>query len=208
MFEPSADLLPQLFHDTRILVLEGPDGVGKTTLVNKIKAFHVYTDLEVVQVRCPDNRGDAAIRACILGETIAAFPMAQAFLFMADFLLAYESVIKPKLDDPRVVFLFDRFIPSTCLYQKLELDYLNQVFEAGYPEFAEAFSLAKYVYLHPGNLDTHRERLAKKQGEEVNHLDPKSDDEVMRQIMNYYMFSLAHEDKGLLGSRRVERLIV
>lgn len=204
---------PKTFHDgltddTKIFVVEGPDGAGKSTLVRKMKENYLTNRIELRQVRCPDNRGDSRIRECIMGEMIAKHPMAQAFLFMADFLLAYESVIKPELVNPQVKFIYDRYLPSTCVYQNLDLDYVNTVFKLGYPEFTETFSAARYVYLHPSDMDAHKWRLNQKSGDEINHLDPTTDAEIKSQIDKYSAFSKRHAESNLLGSNHVEQFFV
>lgn len=185
----------------KITILEGPDSCGKTYNVKQALEHAKNIGLDLRYVRCPDNRIGAPIRETLFSDTLREHPMAQAFLFMADFLLAYEMEIKPHLDNPDVFFIFDRFLPSTCVYQGLSLDYVNRVFCEQYPEFTAAFAGAQYIYLNPGDLNKHTWRMSQKASEEINHLDPKTQQEVFAQIRKYRTFAGHHKHNGLLGSR-------
>lgn len=204
MIFPSLKLLDNPKASAKITVIEGPDGVGKTTIVREaIKRFEEH-GLELRVVRCPDNRGGAVIRDCIMSKELEENPSGQMFLFLADFLLGYEKLIKPYLDDPKIFFVLDRFIPSTCLYQHVALDYINLIMSEQFKDFTQAFSTARYVYLTPGDFDEHKKRLAQKKGDEVNHLDPVGDEAIYRQVDAYTKFAHHHRHNGLLGSKIVD----
>ena len=129
------------------------------------------------------------------------------FLFLADFVYAFESIIKPELDNPNVHFLFDRFLPSTSIYRNASVPYLNKVMER-YVDFCNAFSKAQYVYLHPDNFEEHKKRLSSKKGEEINHLDPVGDEAIKNQIEAYADFQHKHKMFGLLGNFNADRVSV
>lgn len=204
MLFPQIPLLKNPRLAQKITIIEGPDGVGKTTLVNELKAAFAAEGLELRQVRCPDNRGGVKIRDVIFSQEIGEHPSAQLFLFVADMLYGFDSLVKPFLDDPNVYFLFDRFLPSTCVYQQANISYINQLLGERYPEFSKAFGDAHYIYLTPRDLESHKARLAKKQGDEINHLDPVGDDAIRTQILNYCQFASDHQEIGLLGSRKID----
>lgn len=199
MFE-NIPLLQNPLDSQKIIVIEGPDGTGKTTLVKElVKAFE-QTDVELRTLRFPDNHGNATFRNVIMSEEMATHSGGQCFLFMADFLYTFESKIKPCLDDPKVKFLCDRFAPSTCVYQNVSLAYINALMSAGWPDFAAAFSKAQYLYLTPISLEAHKERLSKKHGDEINHLDPVGNEAIKQQTIAYLNFFRRHQEEGLFGS--------
>lgn len=201
-------ILSNINNMKKITIIEGPDGVGKTHLVNRIKERFGDSGKELRLVRCPDNRGGAAIRNVIMSEELGANPSALIFLFLADFVYAFDSIIKPELDNPNVHFLFDRFIPSTCVYQKADIVYINKMMEERFVEFTKAFSKAEYIYLTPSSFSEHKNRLLSKQGDEINHLDPVGDDAIKTQISAYLNFSQKHRAFGLLGSFNAEDIYV
>lgn len=77
-----------------------------------------------------------------------------------------------------------------------------------YPEFTKVMSEVEYIYLSPSDFDTHKQRLAKKQGEEINHLDPVGDEAIRKQIQDYWNFAQDHQRIGLLGSYNVKTYLV
>lgn len=191
----------------KITIIEGPDGCGKTYNVNRIKEAFAKTDKELRLVRCPDNRGGATIRNVIMSDDLARHPNALMFLFLADFVYAFESIIKPELDNPNIHFLFDRFIPSTCIYQKADVPYINKVMQR-YQDFYETFSKAQYIYLHPSDFEEHKRRLSLKKGDEINHLDPVGEVAIRDQIYAYANFQQKHRLLGLLGNFNTETVLV
>ena len=202
---PDIPFLKNPYQAKKITVIEGPDASGKSHLVRKTQlAFH-HTELDLRLIRCPNNYGDAQFRNVIMSEEVGQYSSAQAFLFLADMLYAFESQIKPYLDDPKVRFIFDRFLPSSCIYQGLGLSYLDYLFREQYPDFYEAFSEAHYIYLTPTDMEAHKARITKKKGEgDTNHLDPVSDEQILKQIKTYNRFSKDHQEYGLLGSHHVD----
>jgi thymidylate kinase len=185
----------------KITIIEGPDGSGKTTRINAIK-HHLLDnkDIDLRVIRFPDNHGDAQFRKCIMSQEVADHSGAQIFLFLADFIYTFEAKIEPFLNDPKVLFLFDRFIPSTCIYQEAPIKYINDILTERYPEFAKVMSDASYVYLSPSDFDEHKARLSNKFGDEINHLDPVGDEAIKNQIRAYWNFSQTHRRVGILGS--------
>lgn len=200
-------LIDNPYAAKKITIIEGCDGVGKTHNVNLIKEAFAKTDKELRLVRCPDNRGGATIRNVIMSDDLSRHPEALMFLFLADFVYAFESIIKPELDNPNVYFLFDRFLPSTCIYQKVDVPYINNVLSR-YKLFYEVFSKAQYIYLHPSDFEEHKKRLSLKNGDEINHLDPVGDTAIRDQIYTYADFQHKHKLFGLLGNFNAERVLV
>lgn len=100
------------------LVLDGPDGGGKTTQVADLAAWFRARGDEVVT--CFDPGGTALgarLRAILLDrETVDLSPAAEMLLFMASRAQLVEEVIRPALAAGRVV-ISDRYLLATIVYQ-------------------------------------------------------------------------------------------
>ncbi|HEY0929778.1 MAG TPA: dTMP kinase [Gemmatimonas sp.] len=113
------------------VVLEGGEGVGKTTQWQRLSSTLRAVGHEVVAVREPGGTqaGDA-IRALLLDPTSSLAPGAEALLFAASRAQLVADVIEPALARGAVV-LVDRFLLSTYAYQGagrgLPLDVLSGV---------------------------------------------------------------------------------
>src|SRR5207245_1224222 len=117
------------------IVVEGPEGAGKSTLVRWLAARLAAEGLQVTAVRQPGGTPVAeAARKVALKFPHAMSPVAELFLFLAARADLVHRVIRPALDAGQVV-VADRFDLSTMAYQ---------VAGAGLPfeEVAEAVGLA------------------------------------------------------------------
>ncbi len=98
------------------ITFEGPEGAGKTTLINALQTRFVQIGREVVLTREP-GAGDfgASIRQLLLeGDDIS--PPAELFLFLADRAENISRIVKPALQKGQIV-LCDRHADSTVVYQ-------------------------------------------------------------------------------------------
>ncbi len=99
------------------LVVEGPDGAGKTTLVKRLAARLREAGFTVVEVREPGGTPLAEMaRQAALDQTIMASPLAELFLMLAARADLVAKVIRPALAAGQVV-LSDRYELSTEAYQ-------------------------------------------------------------------------------------------
>ena len=100
-----------------LIVLEGPEGVGKTTQIRMLAEWLVAAGRTVVAVREPGGTplGDA-IRRLLLDPESDIVPRAEGLLFMASRAQLVEREIRPALDAGATVLL-DRFFLSTYAYQ-------------------------------------------------------------------------------------------
>lgn len=104
-------------HPGLLLVLEGPEGAGKTTQIRLLAEWLTSRGAEVVAVREPGGTvvGDE-IRRLVLDPASDIAPHAEALLFMASRAQLVERQIVPALRRGAVVLL-DRFFLSTYAYQ-------------------------------------------------------------------------------------------
>jgi dTMP kinase len=99
------------------VVVEGPDGAGKTTLVKSLVARMRAAGLEVVEVREPGGTPLAEVaRQAALDVQLSASSLAELFLMLAARADLVAKVIRPALEAGQVV-VSDRFELSTEAYQ-------------------------------------------------------------------------------------------
>jgi dTMP kinase len=99
------------------LVVEGPDGAGKTTLAKALAARLRRAGLAVVEVREPGGTPLAeAARRTVLDTSLKVTPLAELFLMLAARADLVAKVIRPALAAGQVV-VSDRFDLSTEAYQ-------------------------------------------------------------------------------------------
>ena len=100
-----------------LIVLEGPEAVGKSTQVRRLIEWLRGAGADVVPVREPGGTpvGDE-LRRIVLDPSSHLSSRAEALLFMASRAELVEQVIRPALAAGKVV-LVDRFFLSTYAYQ-------------------------------------------------------------------------------------------
>jgi dTMP kinase len=100
------------------VVVEGAEGAGKTTLVERLAKRLREAGLEVLEVREPGGTPAAeAARALVLDPEQRWGPAGELFLILAARAELVEQVIVPRLADGRAVVISDRFDLSTEAYQ-------------------------------------------------------------------------------------------
>jgi dTMP kinase len=100
------------------IVVEGPEGAGKTTLVAGLAARLREAGRQVLEVREPGGTDTAeAARDLVLDPDRAWTPAAELFLILTARAELVERVIRPHLDDGSWVVISDRFDLSTVAYQ-------------------------------------------------------------------------------------------
>ncbi|MHC4820028.1 MAG: dTMP kinase, partial [Planctomycetota bacterium] len=101
----------------RFLVIDGPDGAGKTTQAMRIAEFLRARGEEVVTLREPGaTPAGEAIRELLLDADTDVTPLTEMLLYQAARAQVVETVIRPALAQGHSVVL-DRYWYSTAAYQ-------------------------------------------------------------------------------------------
>lgn len=101
----------------KLIVLEGPDGSGKTTLAAGLKVLFEDAGQPVRLLREPGGTDiSEQIRSMVKDPASVIAPRAEALLFAAARAQLTEEVIRPALEMGDWVLL-DRWIPSSVIYQ-------------------------------------------------------------------------------------------
>lgn len=116
------------------ITFEGADGCGKTTQSKLVQEYLENSGYEVVWTREPGAKGlGQKIRELLLHYDGDVAPMCEAFLFLADRAQHIEHLIKPAVDEGKIV-ICDRHTDSTIAYQGYgrgedikQLKYLNNL---------------------------------------------------------------------------------
>lgn len=100
-----------------LVVLEGAEGVGKTTQLRRLAARLQQAGIPHCTVREPGGTpvGDE-IRRLLLDPSMHIVPRAEALLFMASRAQLVDDVVRPAIGRGELVLL-DRFFLSTYAYQ-------------------------------------------------------------------------------------------
>ncbi len=102
----------------RFIVIDGPDGSGKGTQIERLLAHIREAGGEPVYAKDPGGTviGER-IRHVLLGYDLAEMsPRCEALLFMASRAQLIAEVIRPAIEAGKTV-VCDRFISATCAYQ-------------------------------------------------------------------------------------------
>lgn len=100
-----------------LIVLEGPEAVGKSTQLRRLSGWLATSGREVVTVREPGGTplGDE-LRRMVLDPGRSVSPRAEALMFMTSRAELVARVVRPALEREAIV-LIDRFFLSTYAYQ-------------------------------------------------------------------------------------------
>jgi dTMP kinase len=101
-----------------LITFEGVEGSGKTTQVNMLHAHLLRNNVDVVATQEPGGtRLGEEIRRLLLNPAFREMhPMTETLLYAADRAQHVYEVIKPALDQGKVV-ICDRFVDSSLAYQ-------------------------------------------------------------------------------------------
>jgi len=120
----------------RFIVLDGPDGAGKSTQVKLLCEHLKAQGVRVLSLREPGGtKAGEEIRKLLLEHRgVALSPLAEAFLFQAARAQLVEEVIRPALADGTWI-VCDRFTLSTLVYQgqsgRIDIPALSEIATGG-----------------------------------------------------------------------------
>jgi dTMP kinase len=102
----------------KFIVLDGPDGCGKTTHTKLLTDWMVREGIDVAAFREPGGTDiGEKIRGILLNpDHIEMSTAAEVMLYMAARVQLWQEKIAPALKDSKCVLL-DRWLSSTCAYQ-------------------------------------------------------------------------------------------
>lgn len=102
----------------KFIVLDGPDGCGKTTQAKLLAQWLTEQGVSVVSFRDPGGTaiGEKIRQILLSPEHDAMSTAAEVLLYMAARAQLWEEKIVPALQDNNCVLL-DRWLSSTCAYQ-------------------------------------------------------------------------------------------
>ena len=102
----------------KFIVLDGPDGCGKTTQIELLVQWLKEQGVDVVTFREPGGTtiGEKVRQILLNPEHIAMSTAAEVLLYMAARVQLWQEKIAPALTENKCVIL-DRWLSSTCAYQ-------------------------------------------------------------------------------------------
>tara|TARA_B100002051_G_C16722731_1_gene633442 strand:- start:781 stop:1398 length:618 start_codon:yes stop_codon:yes gene_type:complete len=99
-----------------LIVFEGIEGSGKTTLINHVSKYLKKKKISFIKIREPGgNKNSEKIRKLILNKKNKFNPLTDLLLYLASRSENIENVIKKNYK--KKIILLDRFIDSTIAYQ-------------------------------------------------------------------------------------------
>jgi len=99
------------------ITMEGPEGSGKSTHAKLLKQYIETKNFDVVLTREPGGTDVGKfIRNILLKEDVTLEKKAELLLFGADRVEHVTRVVKPALDQGKIV-ICDRYVDSTTAYQ-------------------------------------------------------------------------------------------
>lgn len=125
------------------IIFEGPDGVGKTTLMNMVNEKLTNDGLDILLTREPGGTSlGSKIRKILFDPNEIISKEAETLLFLADRAENNEKVIKPALEKGKIV-ISDRYDVTTFVYQSyykkaikfLDLKRVESIFKFLIPDF-------------------------------------------------------------------------
>lgn len=150
----------------KFIVIEGIDGVGKTTALQYAHTYLLNKGYNVVTAKDPGTTAFGyGVRELILSDkSINLSPTGQALLFGAARRDMVEKVIMPALLDDAVI-LCDRYILSALAYQS-ECPYIKNIIDASTGGILPCHTIVLDAPIEVSELRLHR-----RSKETMNHFD-------------------------------------
>ncbi len=136
---------------SKFIVIEGSEGVGKSTQIKTIKSFLEEHKIEYIVTREPGGTSfGESIRSIILDQNNDTDNLTDSLLFYASRYENYSKIILPALKNGKTV-ICDRFHYSTFVYQGIVGDdelvkKIHNIFDA---IFSKSIDHIIYLYTDP-----------------------------------------------------------
>ena len=136
---------------SKFIVVEGSEGVGKSTQIKTIKSFLEEHKIEYIVTREPGGTSfGESIRSIILDQNNDTDNLTDSLLFYASRYENYNKIIMPALKNGKTV-ICDRFHYSTLVYQGIVGDdelvkKVHNIFDA---IFSKSIDHIIYLYTDP-----------------------------------------------------------
>ena len=136
---------------SKFIVVEGSEGVGKSTQIKTIKSFLEEHKIEYIVTREPGGTSfGESIRSIILDQNNDTDDLTDSLLFYASRYENYNKIILPALKNGKTV-ICDRFHYSTLVYQGIVGDEkkekkVHNIFDA---IFSKSIDHIIYLYTDP-----------------------------------------------------------
>ncbi|HAQ08757.1 MAG TPA: dTMP kinase [Bacillus bacterium] len=179
------------------ITIEGPDGSGKTTIINMLAESLKKDGFEVVATREPGGIEIAEqIRQVILDrDNTAMDPRTEALLYAAARRQHLAEKVKPALERGEII-LCDRFVDSSLAYQGHARGLgIDEVYSIN--EFAIENMMPQLTLYFDVSPEVGLERINKNKGREVNRLD----------LENLEFHQKVREGYLILAERFPERIV-
>ena len=136
---------------SKFIVVEGSEGVGKSTQIKTIKSFLEEHKIEYIVTREPGGTSfGESIRSIILDQNNDTDNLTDSLLFYASRYENYNKIILPALESGKTV-ICDRFHYSTLVYQGIVGDdeivkKIHNIFDS---IFSKSIDHIIYLYTDP-----------------------------------------------------------
>ncbi len=178
----------------RFIVLDGPDGVGKTTHAKMLCAELEKRGIVVKALREPGGTAlGESIRALLLDQTkIHIDSLAEAFLFQAARAQLIREVIRPALERGEWI-VCDRFTLSTLVYQGYAGGIKKKTIKTLSDAAADGLKPDAYLVLFvPAEISA--ERRAIRQAGQADRMESKGDIYLDRVFKGFQKETKQHKD--------------
>lgn len=142
------------------ITMEGPDGAGKTTQIEKLKDYLSGKGYDIILCREPGGtKISEAIREVILNKEFKEMGyMTELLLYASARAQLVEQVIRPALDEDKIV-ICDRFVDSSAVYQGIARGLGTElVYEVNQYAIGETFPDITILLAIQGKEGIHRKK--------------------------------------------------
>lgn len=184
----------------KFIVIEGCDGSGKTTVIEKLRE-EFKDNPEYVFIKAPGSTAlGEVIRKILKNKKYSDIcPKTWLYLFMSTMIELVEKEIKPNLEQGKTI-ICDRFAMSTWVYQNAMDKSLASLIETLVSDLTKHVKVDKTIYLDV-DLDIIKSRTKLRSSKEDNDFIDEAKDTFFKDILTWYTLCIlgATFPKELIG---------